>query len=119
MTVTLSTGLVSVNPELALPYEFEYSQTTIVHEVPGRPFPDVTLRPAGPRSGTLQLLFIGHSAALAAAALHLDGDVLTLEDTTTPAMDMSYVAVDRTRLVQQESVHPWMLLVPFQEVDPS
>lgn len=119
MTVTLSNGTDSVSPALALPYEIDYAQSTIVHDVPGREYPDVTLRPAGARSGTLQLLFIGMTGALEAANLHTTGSVMELTDTANPLMDMHYVAVDAVRLVQQESVHPFILMVPFQEVEPA
>lgn len=119
MTITITNGLTNIEPVLVLPYEFEYVQANLVHEVPGAPYPDVTIRPAGARTGTLQILFVGLADALAAAELHLTGEVLELTDTVNPLMDMQYVPIDTTRLVQQESINPWFLLVPFQEVEPA
>ena len=50
-------------PELVEEYESHSRAGTIVHDIVGRPAPDVTLRPAGTRYGRLRMTFTDEAAA--------------------------------------------------------
>lgn len=114
-TITRSTDDATIAPELVLD-QFESSDElgTIVHEILGRETPDITLRPAAPRSGTLRLLFTDAASAEAARKFHRAPAVFSAASTLSwvPA---AYVPSGAIRTAQQ-STGRWLLEVPFVEV---
>ncbi|OJU42016.1 MAG: hypothetical protein BGN97_04480 [Microbacterium sp. 69-10] len=116
-TITRSTDAASIIPELVLNgWDSTDEPRTIVHEILGRETPDVTLRPAAPRSGTLRLLFPDAASAEVARKFHRAAAVFTTVSTLAwvPA---AYVPAGGIRTAQQEG-RRWVLEVPFQEVAP-
>lgn len=93
---------------------------TIVHAILGRSDPDITFKPAGLRTGTLQLVFAtGADAAAAVAALRIP-QVLTLSDADVPEVGMSFVVAegDLVSALDPRTRRVWTVTVPFQEVLP-
>lgn len=116
--ITHSTGVIT--PEVVNGYEASRSVETIVHKIIGREDPDITLRPAGLRSGTLTLVFATGADASAAEAALLFPQVLTLSDTAVPEVSMSFVVGPEgqasTSTLDLESQTVWLVELPFHEV---
>lgn len=93
-----------------------------VHPIIGRADPDVTLRPAGTRTGTLELGFHGLTSeadSKAAADAHALGGVFTLTTDDRVTLTMFYVVRDGgqiARTLEPESRDAWLVTVDFQEV---
>lgn len=68
---------------------------SIVHDILGRAVPDVTLRPAGTRSGTLRLIFIDETAAADAEAVLSSAAVFTLASDERATIGGDFVVQDR------------------------
>lgn len=116
--ITHSTG--TVIPEVVNGYEASRPVETIVHKIIGRPDPDITLRPAGLRSGTLTLVFATGAAAASAEAALLFPQVLTLSDPDVPEVGMSFIVGPEgqasTSTLDLDTQKVWLLELPFQEV---
>lgn len=114
--ITHSTGVIT--PEVVNGFESERETRTIVHTIIGREDPDITLRPAGLRTGTLTLVFATGAQATAAEIVLSFPQLLALADPDVPEVAMSFV-VPPGRLAAKldpESRRTWLLEVPFQEV---
>lgn len=116
---TLSDGTTSLVPMLVLGYTTTREPRTVVHAVIGRPDPDVTLRPAALRNGTLRILCADVAAAQAMVDLHAQGLPLTLSEDDLPSLDMAYV-VDGpiTSSLDDETRVRWVVEVGYREVLP-
>lgn len=116
--ITHSTG--TITPRVVLGWEASRRARSLVHEVLGRPDPDITLRPAGVRSGTLRLLFATGAEAAAAASVFATAQTLTITDPDVAQVSMSFVVAEGDIVVQldPETRRLWMLSAPFQEVVP-
>lgn len=117
-TITHSTG--TITPRLILGWEATRPARSLVHEVLGRADPDITLRPAGVRSGTLRLLFTTGAEASAAAAVFAIAQTLTITDPDVAQVGMSFVVAEGDIVAQldPETRRLWTLDVAFQEVAP-
>lgn len=127
MADLIVTGSTVIAPTLILGYESSRPGGAIVHPIIGRPDPDVTLRPAGRRTGTLELLFAGEelaaneAAAAAAEAAHATPAVFTLTSTDRPSLAMSYVVPATGRIARQLDAatrNAWTVRIDFHEVAP-
>lgn len=116
-TITWGTAE-AITPELVTGYDPARELRTIAHDILGSPAVALTLRPAGLRTGTLELFFTTHAAAADAEAQHALPRVFTITDPPVPGMVLRYVAADgRLELRQAEpGMPPWLLRVPFREV---
>lgn len=116
--ITHNTGVIT--PEVVNGYDAAREARTIVHTILGRPDPDITLRPAGLRSGTLTLVFATGAAAASAEAALLFPQVLVLSDPDVPQVAMSFVVGPEgqasTRSLDLDTQTVWLLELPFQEV---
>lgn len=117
-TLTHSTGslMVFVNG-----YEATREARTIVHPILNRSEPDITLRPAGLRTGTLTLLIAEQADAVSAFGILSVPQVFTITDPDTPAIDMSFVTPEGGTIgiaLDPETQDAWILTVPFAEVSP-
>lgn len=140
MTEYITDGSETINPTLVLGYESERQARNVVHPILGSQESDVTLRPAGRRTGTLRLFFASGTASgyawvdgyyvpvsdgvdaaedsKAAEDLHATGEVFTLvSDLGTVAM--SYVVPRGGRIrrsLDEQTRRHWVVEVDFQEV---
>jgi hypothetical protein len=80
MPTTLTSGATVITPNTVDGYQSARPAQTIIHRVIGRADPDVTLRPAGTRTGTLELVFGVEATAIAAEQALAGADVWTLSD---------------------------------------
>lgn len=119
MTTTLSTSASSLSPETVTGWTSTREANNLIHTIIGRADPDVTMKPAGLRTGTLEMLFLTLPLALAAESLHAGEGVLHLQDSDHAALEMYYVASGAIELeLDDETRSLWLLRVDFQEVLP-
>lgn len=117
MTTTITWGTQTVTPTLVTEYTSKREGGNLLHIVIGNASPDVTLKAAGLRKGTLEIWCEDHATALAAEALHAQTGVFHLTDDTLPGVNMFYVldgAID-TSLDGQTSKR-WLVQVGYAEV---
>jgi len=119
MTATITdTAGNNLNPDLALGYATTRYSENIIHKIVGRSNPDVTLRPAALRTGTLRLLFSSEYAANAAVNFHARAAVFTLTDTDLPLSGMRYVLSGKAdRELDEETLLRWVVTVDYQEIE--
>jgi len=118
MANTITTGIYTITPTLIDGYEAERIGGTIVHPILGRVNPDVTLRPAAMRTGTLRLLFIEEANAKTALDVLSTGAVFRLNSDERD-VSMSFVVPEGERIsyrLNDEARDGWHLDVPFAEV---
>jgi len=111
---------IQASPTILLDLVSERESRTVVHPVLGRPWPDVTLRDAGVRTGTLRLGFQGDDAEVLskdAEDMHALPDVFTIFTDERDTLAFSYVLNGRvTRRIEDESRDAWIVEVDYQEV---
>jgi len=89
----------------------------IVHEILGNPIPDVTLQPAGPRTGTMGALFDNETDATALHTALRGTDVLTFSDDDTATTGMTFIANgDVTITTDSQSQSYWTVTFTYLEV---
>lgn len=117
MSTTITDGTTTVEPVLVTGWESERETRNVLHPIINRNDHEVTLRPAVPRSGTLELLFETLADAVEAEVMHAQAKEFTLTDSDHAALAMTYVAHGRIRLALDEDTRDaWTLSVGFQEV---
>lgn len=117
MGTTISNGVTTLTPLLILGYESTATSQNIVHPIIGAQEPDVTLRAAGMRTGTLSFLFADQTSAYAAEQMHVAGGMFQLRDDDLDTILMAYVTTDKiVRTLDAEGRRRWTLAVDFQEV---
>jgi hypothetical protein len=117
MTTVISYPSGSSTPALVLGWESRQESRNIVHPIVGISNPDVTLRPANLRTGTLHLFYMDEASAESIRAAHTAGVVFSLSSDDVDSIDMSYVVDGEigTRLDDQTRIR-WIVDVDFQEV---
>ena len=113
MTTTIASHDVSFEPTLVLGYQTAREVPSLSHTIIGRGDPDVTLKPAGTRSGTLELFFTSEADYLAASDVLTRTSVLTLADTDYPSLGMSFVVRSISARLELDR---WVVSVGYQEV---
>lgn len=114
---TITDGTTTVTPLLILRREHTRAAGTIVHEILGRPDPDVSLAPARTRRGRHRILFSDYAHAMECDALHRGASVLVLDDTDQPANSMSYVVSgDITLTLDEQTSRRVIVEVEYREV---
>ena len=117
MATTITSGGVTRTPLQVLGYRSERTSGNILHPVLGSTSQDVTLRAAGLRSGTLELLALTMADALNLEALHLNAATVTLADTDIPSGGFTYVASGRIAVeLEDETRSLWTVSIEFQEI---
>lgn len=110
----------TITPTQVLGYSAEREAGNVVHPILGRSNPDVTLRPASLRTGTLSLGFQGDTSeedSAECAEIHAVGGVFSIFSTERATVEMSYVSNGRiTRELDDESRDAWVVTVDFQEI---
>jgi hypothetical protein len=117
MASTITQGDTTITPALVLGYDSSRTSGNIVHWILGRPDPDITLRPARLRNGTLKLLFRTEAAAAACLSLHSGTGVFTLADPDVSSVGMRY-AVDGSIDISldPQTLEMWVVSVAYQEI---
>lgn len=108
-----------LTPELLLIAKTDRAVRNVLHDIVGRADPDVSLKPAGLRTGTLSLLFNGEQAARDADLAFAGLGTWTLVDTeqATRSMKFALAPTGSLHLEQIEDLDTsWRLDVPFQEL---
>lgn len=109
----------SSSPLLVMGYDSARASQHVFNTVLGRNYPDVTLMPAGLRSGMLTFLFASEADAAECERMHAGSDLLTLADSDLTTVGMTYVASGNIRRqLDPESRVYWTVAVDFQEVQP-
>lgn len=110
----------TIAPTLILGYEARQESSNIVHTVLGRTNPDVTLRPAQMRTGSLSLLFAAPTAEAdsdAARQVLATAGVLSLMSSDRTTVDMAFVTSGSiTRRLDEQTRNRWLVSFDFQEV---
>lgn len=105
-------------PDVMDGFESRRDSQTIVHPILGRPNPDITIRPAMLRTGTLSFVFGSETESFAAEISHAEGGVFKLESSTRDTVQMRYVPVGQiTRTLERTTRDTWIVTVDFQEVE--
>jgi hypothetical protein len=120
MSTVITSGSETIEPTIIDGYSSGRESRNIVHPILGRSEPDVTLRPANLRTGTLTLGFEGPTSeidSLEAETLHATGGVFAVVSTDRGTVEMSYVVNGQiSRTLEDETRDAWLVTVDYQEV---
>lgn len=117
MSTTITSGATVITPTLVTGYETSQETRNIIHSIIGKSSPEVTLRVAMPRSGTLELLFETAAAANTARTTHATGGTFTLASTEIPQANMTYVVSGAIGIaLEDETRRLWLVTVDYQEI---
>ncbi|WNM25245.1 hypothetical protein [Demequina capsici] len=117
MSTTVTDGVTTLTPILVTGWSSTRLARNVLHDIVGTEWPEVTLRPAAPRSGTLQLLCATLADGVAMEAFHAQAKVLTLADPESAPLGMNYVASGRIDLdIDEDTRDKWIVSVEFKEV---
>jgi hypothetical protein len=105
-----------IEPAVIEEYETANAAGNIVHSILGVEAPDVTLRPAGLRTGTIALTFDTEAESALARTAHGLPEVFTLTVTGRSYLDMTYVLGQSGILSYRTAAGRYVVEVGFQEV---
>lgn len=89
----------------------------LVHDVLGNPWPDITVQPAGPRTGTMSALFDNEADAAALFAMLTGTTVVTFSDDSTSITAMRLLANGSVTIAQDDQDRTkWVVTFAYQEV---
>jgi hypothetical protein len=110
----VTNGADTFTPTVVDGYDSARESRSIIHNILGRETPDVTIRPAALRAGTLRIVF-DEAASKACEDAHATGVVFSLvSDLGT--IEMSYIAAGRIARSIDKTRAAWILEVDYQEV---
>ena len=116
-TVSIAHSSGTISPDGFSEYQATASVPTVIHQALDGSVSYV-LYPGGPRSGTLRLSFSDYAAADAAYEIHrASGQVFELTDTLVSGIGMDYVVTGDCSISASQAPGPWLVLVPFGEVE--
>lgn len=116
---TITSGSLSFSPVLITAWEVSQTSRNVIHTIIGRNDPDVTLKPATTRSGTLQLLFSTATAANTARSILANGTVFTISDSETWLNGLDFVMSGTISTALEDSTrNMWTIQADFTEVIP-
>lgn len=121
MATTITAGATTIAPIQVEGYSAARTGGTLVHQILARQDPDVSLRPAGMRAGTLTLLFATEATAAAAVTALSAAGAFTLASTDRTSIAMRFVVPSGQQLtiaLDDVTRNHWHVSVPFQEVAP-
>lgn len=119
MATTISSGASSFTPELVLGWNANQTSGNILHTIIGRTDPDVTLKAATLRSGTLEFLFLTSTAATAARAILEAGAAfsITADETWLTGFDF-VLSGNLSSVLEDVTRNLWTISADFQEIIP-
>lgn len=116
MATTITFGTSTLTPISVEGYDSASPVNNIVHEILGRSNPDVTLRPAGLRTGTLTLHFTNETQSRTAENLARTAGVGILISTERTTLGMTFVVGNGTVTRRLTEYGSWVVTFPYQEV---
>jgi hypothetical protein len=118
MTTTIASGIHTTTPSLVKSWESTQPTRNVVHHIIGRSDPDITLKPAGKRTGTLQLFYTTKTAAEAARELFALPLVFVTDSTDETWLDgFRFVSSGNiSAVLDADNFTTWHISVDFQEV---
>jgi hypothetical protein len=116
---TISSGILTFSPVLITAWSVSQESRNVVHTIIGRNDPDITLKPATTRTGTLELLFSSASAANTARGILANGTVFTITDSETWLNGLDFVMSGNiSTALEDETRKMWTIQADFTEVIP-
>lgn len=117
MANTITDGTTVVTPQLILGWEAAQETRNVIHSVIGKAAPDVTLKPAGLRTGTLELLFLTAADALTARTMLTQALPFLIESDEAFLDNFRFVVSGSISSVLEDTTRSlWTISVDFQEV---
>jgi hypothetical protein len=116
---TISDGTTTLTPLLVLTPESNAPSRNILHDVIARDYPDVTLYPAGLRTGQHVFLCADEASSVAIENIHKRTAVITYTPDGISSMGMTYVLApdgNVARTLDPQTLRRWIVTVDFQEV---
>lgn len=122
MSAQITGGATTINPDLVLGYESQREPGSIAHPILGSSNPDVTLRPAQMRSGSLALGFLTATAEVDSSAAETNlgtAAVFTLTESDRSTVGMRFVVTGPIRrTLDPETRAAWSVAFDYTEVAP-
>lgn len=116
---TITTGVLSFTPELVTGWEAAQSSRNIIHNIIGRTDPDVTLKAATTRTGTLEMLFVSASEAETARDILANGAVFSISESETWINGFDFVLSGSISAALEDTTRNlWTITADFTEVIP-
>lgn len=114
MGATLTSGSTTIAPIAFSDYTSEQEGGSIRHEILGRTNPDVTLRPAGLRTGSFTLDFASETASSSARTALTAAAAWTLTHTERTSVNMRFIPRRISRPV--DAGGRWVVTVSYEEI---
>lgn len=115
---TIDNGTTVLTPDLVLAWQASRPSLTSVHQIIGRAEPEVTLRDAGARSGTLRIFFLDYPDAQAAQDELSLAAVWDLDAPEVTGLSMHFVVAGSDVSIEAVGgdLDHWVVECGFQEV---
>lgn len=116
--ITIASGTSSFNPASVTTWATSQTSRNVIHDIIGRADPDVTLKPASSRAGTLEMLFTSQSGAETARGILSKLGVFTIT-TADPAWLNGFKFVIQGEVavaLDSTTQNAWVLTAGFKEV---
>lgn len=119
MATTITHNSSTITPLLVLGWESAQDSRNVVHDILGSSMPDVTLRSARARTGTLRTLWETADQAEVCRALHSEVGTFTITTYDVSLDSMTYVVSGAiTAALDEDSSRLWTVEIDYQEVTP-
>ena len=118
MTTTIATGIHTTTPNLVKTWSSAQESRNVIHHIIGRSDPDITLKPAGLRTGTLELFYLTKTAAETARDVFAREGVFVIDSDDETWLDgfRFVVSGSITAALESADLTSWHISVDFQEV---
>ena len=114
---TITSGTLTFTPELVTAWATSQDSRNVIHDTIGKTDPDVTLKPASTRKGTLEMLFLSASAANTARGILTNGTIFTISDSETWLNGLKFVMSGTIEAVHEdETRNLWTMTAEYTEV---
>lgn len=115
---TVTNGQINITPILVTGYDAAQDTRTIRHDIIGRASADYSLNPAGPRTGTLEMLFDREDVAEQARVAHMQVAIWSLYDPDRWTLPRAYVVQGGQlgHVLEDSTRNVWLIRVPYAEV---
>lgn len=119
MANTITDGTTVITPELILGWDATQETRNVIHTIIGKAAPDVTLKTAGLRTGTLELLFLTAADAITARTMLTQALPFLIESDEAFLDNFRFVVAGAISSVLEDTTRSlWTLSIDFQEVTP-